>query len=219
MGVVRSRGVASHSPAVAGALLAFLVPVAVRAQSPAARVADIPEQEVPALPPVTAADPSLGRIEIPRVGVSSVILQGVDDRTIRRAVGHFPETTLPHQSGNMALAAHRTTDFYGLRNIRVGDEITITSPHGAFRYLVDRTWVVSPADVSVLAPSPDRILTLVTCYPFDFRGAAPQRFIVRARALAAAPAALSGGAPEACPSAPVPPVQTPSVAAGVPPVK
>lgn len=155
--------------------------------------------------PVSPAEHALGRIEIPRVGVSAPILEGVDDRTIRRAVGHFPETPLPRAAGNMALAAHRTTLFRGLRHIRVGDEITITSPEGAFRYTVERTWVVDPTDVSVLDRSAERILTLVTCYPFDYQGSAPKRFIVRAHALPVAQPAVEPPA-----SACDPPVEGPA---------
>jgi sortase A len=160
------------------------------------------EQDVPAYEPVSSSEPSLGRIEIPRVGISSVILQGVDYETIRRAVGHFPATPLPFQSGNMALAAHRTTDFYGLRNIRIGDTITITCRKRTFRYRVERMWVVSPNDVSVLAPTPDKSLTLVTCYPFDYHGSAPERFIVRARALEADDAATTRSAASVAPALP-----------------
>ncbi len=145
--------------------------------------ASLREQDVPDYPPVAAGDPVIGRIEIPRVGVSAVILEGVDDRTIRRAVGHFPETPLPFQGGNMALAAHRTAEFRGLRNIRLGDEVSVVSDRGTFKYRVERTWVVRPEDVSVLDPSPDKVLTLVTCFPFDFQGSAPERFIVRARSI------------------------------------
>ena len=135
---------------------------------------------MPAFPAITAADPTIGRIEIPRVGVSAPILEGVDYETIRRGVGHFPETPLPSQNGNMALAAHRTTHFRGLRDIHLGDEITITAGAAAFRYRVDQVWVVNPEDVSVLGPSVGRVLTLVTCFPFDYVGSAPQRLIVRA---------------------------------------
>lgn len=159
---------------------------------------ELREQDVPAYESVGPADPRVGRIEIPRVGVSAAILEGVDYKTIRRAVGHFPETPLPHQSGNVALAAHRTTDFFGLRHIRIGDEVAIESAQGSFRYLVEQTMVVNPEDVWVLDPSTDKVLTLVTCYPFDYQGSAPQRFIVRARALAAGapgPPEAAGGVP------------------------
>ncbi len=151
------------------------------ADTPPAR--ELREDEVPAYPTIPSTDPVVGRIEIPSVGISAVILQGVDDATIRRAVGHFPETPMPGQPGNMALAAHRTTDFYGLRNIHPGDEVSIVSARGTFRYQVEKTWVVTPEDVSVLDPSTERVLTLVTCFPFDYRGSAPERFIVRARSI------------------------------------
>ena len=171
--------------AVLGAVFSLsLTPTFAGTPTGSSSTADLREQDVPLYAPVAPADPIVGRIEIPRVGVSAPILEGVDDTTIRRAVGHFPETPLPAESGNMALAAHRTTDFYGLRHIRIGDEVTITSPRGTFRYVVEKTWVVAPKDVSVLDPSPEKVLTLVTCYPFDYDGPAPKRFIVRARALA-----------------------------------
>ncbi len=142
------------------------------------------EQDVPEYEPVNERDHRVGRIEIPRVGVSATILEGVDFATIRRAVGHFPETPLPDTDGNMALAAHRTTDFRGLQYIRIGDVITITTPSGRFSYVVETTFVVDPEDTYVLDPTAEKTLTLVTCYPFDYHGSAPYRFIVRARAQA-----------------------------------
>lgn len=170
--------------AVVGAFISLsLTPALASAPAASPSIADLREQDVPPYSPVSPADPIVGRIEIPRVGVSAVILQGVDDATIRRAVGHFPETPMPDQQGNMALAAHRTTDFYGLRHIRVGDAVTVTSPHGTFHYRVESAWVVSPKDVSVLDASPEKVLTLITCFPFDYQGSAPERFIVRARSL------------------------------------
>lgn len=123
----------------------------------------------------------LGVIEIPAVGVRGEILEGVDDVTIRRAVGHFPETPRPFEPGNMALAAHRTTHFAGLRDVRIGDPVFIHTADGAARYIVERTLVVEPDDVWVLDPTQGSWLTLVTCYPFDHAGTAPQRFVVQAR--------------------------------------
>ena len=82
--------------------------------------------------------------------------------------------------GNVALAGHRDTFFRGLRKIRVNDEITLTTLSGSYRYRVDSTKVVKPEETEVLEDDGD-ILTLVTCYPFNFVGSAPRRFIVRAR--------------------------------------
>jgi sortase A len=122
----------------------------------------------------------IGRIEIPRLGLSIVVAEGVDTRTLRRAAGHIPGTGLPGQPGNIGISGHRDTFFRPLRNIRQDDIITLTTVGGNYRYRVVAIWIVSPSDVSVLDPSADEVLTLVTCYPFYFVGPAPERFIVRA---------------------------------------
>jgi sortase A len=123
---------------------------------------------------------ALGKIEIDRLGVSAIIVEGTDERTLRRAVGHIAGTPLPGQQGNAAIAGHRDTYFRPLRNIRQDDEIKVTTLDGSYRYAVDSARVVEPEDIQVLNDSSDTILTLVTCYPFYFVGPAPKRFIVRA---------------------------------------
>lgn len=123
---------------------------------------------------------TVGRIEIGTLGLAAMILEGVDQRTLRRAVGHIPGTALPGEQGNVAIAGHRDTFFRSLRDIRQDAEITLTTLHGSYRYRVESTRVVEPKAIEVLADTGDAILTLVTCYPFDFIGPAPKRFIVRA---------------------------------------
>ena len=125
----------------------------------------------------------LGRIEISAVGMTTMILEGTEEGTLQRAVGHIRGTPLPGQQGNVALAGHRDTFFRGLRKIRVNDEITLTTLSGAYRYRVDSTKVVKPEETEALEDGDDDILTLVTCYPFNFVGSAPKRFIVRARGI------------------------------------
>src|SRR6185369_13482994 len=122
----------------------------------------------------------LGRMEIPRLGVSVVVAEGTAEATLRRAGGHIPGTALPGQAGNVGIAGHRDTLFRPLRNIRRDDLITLVTPLGEYRYRVVSTRIVNPRDVAVLDPGNDEILTLVTCYPFYFVGSAPDRFIVRA---------------------------------------
>lgn len=122
----------------------------------------------------------LGRLEIPSVGVSSVVLEGDDEKTLRRAVGHISDTAFPGDPGNIALAGHRDSFFRGLRRIHVGDEIRLTTLNGVFVYRVLSTAIVEPSQVGVLEASTKPVLTLVTCYPFSYIGAAPKRFIVRA---------------------------------------
>ena len=124
---------------------------------------------------------SLGRIEIGAIGLTAMILEGTDARTLRRAVGHIPGTPQPGQRGNVAITGHRDTFFRPLRNIRRDDEIRLTTLSGSYRYWVDSIKVVEPEDMGVLDNSDDSILTLVTCYPFYYVGPAPKRFVVRAR--------------------------------------
>lgn len=126
------------------------------------------------------ADGALGKIEIARIGLAAMIMEGTDGRTLRRAVGHIRGTPLPGEPGNAAIAGHRDTFFRPLRNVRHDDEITLTTLQGSYRYLVDTTQIVPPEDIQVLENSSDTTLTLVTCYPFYFVGPAPKRFIVRA---------------------------------------
>ncbi len=123
----------------------------------------------------------VGRIDLPRLGLSALAREGVDTRTLRGSAGHVPGSALPGERGNAAFAAHRDTFFAPLRDVRPGDAITVTTPAGVFHYVVAVTRVVDPADVSVLQPTSDATLTLVTCYPFVYVGSAPQRFIVSAR--------------------------------------
>jgi sortase A len=101
-------------------------------------------------------------------------------RTLRRAAGHIPGTGLPGQPGNIGISGHRDTFFRPLRNIRQDDVITLTTVAGIYSYRVVSIWIVTPSDASVLDPSADEVLTLITCYPFYFVGPAPERFIVRA---------------------------------------
>jgi len=147
------------------------------APPPAANPADV------ATPPRRVAPrngATIGRIEIPRLGVSSIVRAGSDARTLRLAVGHIPGTALPGETGNVGLAGHRDTFFRRLRDIRRDDRIQVRTPQGTFVYRVEGTQVVNPDDVWVLDHTPQPALTLVTCYPFSYVGSAPRRFIVRA---------------------------------------
>jgi sortase A len=126
----------------------------------------------------------IGRLDIPRIGLSAVVAEGDDENTLRVAVGHLPDTPLPWQEGNSALAGHRDSFFRPLRRIEVGDDIHLATRQGTLRYRVSRRAVVDPDDLWVLEPSPTAALTLITCYPFDYVGSAPRRFIVHAERIA-----------------------------------
>jgi sortase A len=132
----------------------------------------------------------IGRIAIPRLGISAMVQEGVDDKTLALAVGHIPWTAMPGETGkNVGLAAHRDTLFRNLKDVARDDEITLTTLDNTYTYRVASFTVVKPEDVSVLAPrAGENTLTLVTCYPFYFVGHAPKRFIVRARQVLNTPA-------------------------------
>ena len=143
--------------------------------------ADKPAQ-VNSAAPVAALEKHgvLGRLEIPRLGLSVMVVEGVDDVDLKRAVGHIPGTPLLWDAGNVCIAGHRDTFFRPLRAIRRNDTITVSTLRGTYRYRVLSTSVVSPQDIQVLYPTEGDSLTLVTCFPFEYVGSAPKRFIVRA---------------------------------------
>jgi sortase A len=128
-----------------------------------------------------ATDGLIGNIEIPRLRLSVVVVEGIDKTTLRRAVGHIPGTALPGEAGNVGLAGHRDTFFRPLKDLRINDEIQFATLKGNFKYEVESLRVVEPGNVEVLAQAGENVLTMVTCYPFYYVGPAPKRWIVRAR--------------------------------------
>ena len=126
-----------------------------------------------------------GRVAIPRIGLSAIVAEGDDTRTLAHAVGHIPGTAAPESVGNVGLAGHRDTFFRGLWRVRLKDLIELETAHGKYAYEVVRTSVVDPDHVEVLDSSNRSELTLVTCYPFHYIGAAPRRFIVQAALVSA----------------------------------
>ncbi|HYZ86850.1 MAG TPA: class D sortase [Bryobacteraceae bacterium] len=122
----------------------------------------------------------LGRVVIPGLGLSAIVQEGVEKQILSRAVGHVPSTARPGEIGNVAIAAHRDTYFRPVRNLKVGDTIQLETTRGLYDYKVEKMWIVDPTDVSVLRPTQGKALTLITCYPFNFVGHAPKRYIVRA---------------------------------------
>jgi sortase A len=123
----------------------------------------------------------IGRLSVPRLHMSAMVREGIDNNTLQLAVGHIPGTALPGQAGNVAVAGHRDTFFRCLKDIRTGDAIQFSTLRGDFKYVVESLTIVEPDNVGVLAPSSVNVLTMVTCYPFFYIGAAPKRFIVRAQ--------------------------------------
>jgi sortase A len=122
----------------------------------------------------------VGRLSIPRLKISALVEEGVDETTLARAVGHIPGTALPGELGNIGIAGHRDTFFQQLKDLKPHDEIDFTTHSGSYHYTVESLTVVDPNDVSVLESTGSKILTIVTCFPFHYIGNAPRRFIVHA---------------------------------------
>ncbi len=131
-------------------------------------------------PVALAIGKPIGTLEIARVGLSGVVVEGDDDVVLDRAIGHLPDTPLPWHTGNSALAAHRDALFRPLKGVRLGDILRLRTPHGDFEYIVREILIVKPDALWVLDPTPVTMLTLISCFPFNYIGAAPERFIVRA---------------------------------------
>ena len=123
----------------------------------------------------------IGEIEVPRLEMKAMVVQGDTAGNLRRAVAHLSNTAMPGEWGNVTLAGHRDTFFRPLSEIHVGDEIKFKTAEQSFEYAVESVEIVGADDVEALDASTGRELTLVTCYPFHYVGAAPKRFVVRAR--------------------------------------
>ena len=124
--------------------------------------------------------PALALLRIPKINLEVPVLEGTDDLSLNRAVGHIVGTAKPGEDGNVGIAGHRDGFFRGLKDVSTGDTIEIVTPESVSKYAIDEITVVDPSDVTVLAPRTQPSITLVTCYPFYFIGSAPQRYIVRA---------------------------------------
>jgi sortase A len=134
----------------------------------------------PIRPTSLAIGEPIGMLEIARVGLAGVVVEGDGSAVLDGAIGHLPDTPLPWNNGNSAMAAHRDTLFEPLWRVRVGDLVRLRTPHGTLDYHVRETLIVDPGDLWVLEPTPTPMLTLISCYPFRYVGPAPRRFIVRA---------------------------------------
>jgi sortase A len=122
----------------------------------------------------------VGRLEILSIGLAAVYIEGADDRTLRRGVGHVPGTAMPGEFGNAVLSGHRDTFFRPLEKIRYGDRIRILTLDGSYDYRVEAIRIVDPDEGIVIRDFRASVLTLVTCYPFWSLGPAPKRFVVHA---------------------------------------
>jgi len=135
------------------------------------------------IPPAPKPGALIGRLVIPHLNLRAMVREGTDYRTLDIALGHVRGTAMPGAAGNVAIAGHRDTLFRCLKDITKDDRIVFETTYGTYTYSVENTLIVKPKDVGVLAPGSESQITLVTCYPFYYVGAAPDRFIVQGRLL------------------------------------
>ncbi|MGA7293159.1 MAG: class D sortase [Terriglobales bacterium] len=137
--------------------------------------------------------PAIAVLRIPRIHVEVAVLNGTDELSLNRGVGHVAGTANPGEGSNMAIAGHRDGFFRGLKDVVLGDTIELDTRGRTLTYVIDRISIVDPSNVSVLKPTPGTVLTLVTCYPFYFVGSAPKRYIVQASLADSNPAKAHAG--------------------------
>jgi len=122
----------------------------------------------------------IAKLSIDRLKSEWVVLEGADKIELKRGPGHLIDTALPGTRGNCVIAGHRDTQFRVLRNVEIGEEISLETAGRTFVYRVTDRQVVAPTDTRSLDPTDKPTLTLVTCYPFYYVGPAPKRFVIRA---------------------------------------
>jgi len=127
---------------------------------------------------------TLAVLRIPSIDLEVPVLDGTSEMVLNVGVGRIVGTSRPGESGNLGIAGHRDGFFRGLKDVSIGDEIELEHRGAILTYLIEDLSIVGPNDVEVLAPTPNRVITLVTCYPFYYVGSAPQRYIVRAELIA-----------------------------------
>lgn len=151
---------------------------------PASREVEIEDAPVAASHLNASPGSFVFRISFPRQEASFDVVEGTTRQALRKGPGHLAGSAMPGKSGNVVIAGHRDTHFRMLKDVKIGDEIRIGGPGRDYRYRIVETRIVSPKDVSPLRPQADSVITLITCYPFYFVGPAPDRFVVRAKAVA-----------------------------------
>jgi sortase A len=112
--------------------------------------------------------------------MSVLVVDGADEKSLALGAGRINGTAQIGEHGNAVIAGHRDMAFGALRDIRAGDEVRVAAGGTTYKYIVNRTRIVEPNDVSVLRSNGVAKLTLITCYPFSYVGDAPKRYVVEA---------------------------------------
>jgi sortase A len=123
----------------------------------------------------------LTRVVIPKIGMDAIMVEGTSHKALSAGPGHVQETAMPGENGNAVITAHRDTFFRHIYELNKGDQIQVRRNGRVFTYEVTDKKIVPPQDMSVIEPSTDARLTLITCYPIYYIGPAPKRLVVFSR--------------------------------------
>ena len=123
-------------------------------------------------------DQLLTRLEIPKIQMDAIVVEGASRRELSEGPGHMKQTAQPGETGNAVITAHRDTFFRHIYELNRGDQIKVRRSGRLFTYEVTGKRIVMPEDVSVIKPTDNAQLTLITCYPTYYIGPAPKRLVV-----------------------------------------
>lgn len=123
---------------------------------------------------------NLGSLTMPTLKQKLPIIQGTGDKELKKGVGHFIQSVLPGEEDNCVISGHRDTVFSQIGKLKIGDPVIVETALGIFTYEVSGTRIVKEDDRTVIVPTDSAVLTMTTCYPFNFIGSAPDRYIVTA---------------------------------------
>lgn len=137
-----------------------------------------PVKKIILYPVYPAKGDNIGSVTIPAINTTLPIFQGTDEKELKKGVGHYSQSVLPGEEDNSVLSGHRETTFRELGKLKIGDLVIVKTSAGTFTYKVSGTRIVHADDRTVIVPTDHAVLTMTTCYPFNFIGKAPDRFIV-----------------------------------------
>lgn len=132
-----------------------------------------------------SSEQTIARLEIPKIGVNAIVVEGTTESALRKGLGHLEETPLPGMGGNFGIAGDRVLyggPFLNLNELTEGDEMNLRTSYGDFTYVVTGSQIIDPEDVSVLQPVGYEAITLVTCDP---PWGTSHRLVVKGRATSA----------------------------------
>jgi sortase A len=143
----------------------------------------------------TGTDDGLTKISVPKINLDSVVVEGTNHRALLLGPGHLKDTPAPGEAGNSVISGHRDTFFRHLNDLQKGDEVVVQRGGKTYHYQVTGKKIVEPTDISVIAPTRDPEMTLITCYPTYYIGPAPKRLVVFSKLVADQQQTAAAGSP------------------------